>query len=135
MFDCQADTPPSGERRSALLRRHLVLLADGQPDLADGEAGVDRVDRAAAAEHREHVVPGHALGAHGPELTIETGPELLQAHPPTLTRTHPGASGPAYARRVFPSTGSGTWDVVLEIGIALALLVTIVVMIRNYRGR
>jgi hypothetical protein len=36
---------------------------------------------------------------------------------------------------MFPSTGSGTWDAVLEIGIALALLVTIVLMIRNYRGR
>jgi hypothetical protein len=36
---------------------------------------------------------------------------------------------------MFPSTGSGTWDAVLEIGIALALLVTLVLMIRNYRGR
>jgi hypothetical protein len=36
---------------------------------------------------------------------------------------------------MFPSTGSGTWDVVLEIAIALALLVSIVLMIRNYRGR
>ena len=36
---------------------------------------------------------------------------------------------------MFPSTGSGTWDVVVEVGIVLALLVTIVLMIRNYRGR
>jgi hypothetical protein len=36
---------------------------------------------------------------------------------------------------MFPSTGSGTWDVVLQIGIALALLVTIVLMVRNYRDR
>jgi hypothetical protein len=33
------------------------------------------------------------------------------------------------------STGSATWDVVLEIWIALALVVTIVLLIRNYRGR
>jgi hypothetical protein len=36
---------------------------------------------------------------------------------------------------MFPSTGSGTWDAVLEVGIVLALLVTIVLMIRNYLGR
>ena len=36
---------------------------------------------------------------------------------------------------MFPSTGSGTWDVVLQIGIALALLVSIVLMIRHYRDR
>jgi hypothetical protein len=36
---------------------------------------------------------------------------------------------------VFPSTGSATWDVVLEIGIALCLLVSLVLLYRNYRGR
>lgn len=36
---------------------------------------------------------------------------------------------------MIPSTGSGTWDVVLEVGIALALVVTLVLMIRNYRDR
>jgi low affinity Fe/Cu permease len=36
---------------------------------------------------------------------------------------------------MFPSTGSQTWDVVLQIAIALALLVSIVLMIKNYRGR
>jgi len=36
---------------------------------------------------------------------------------------------------VFPGTGSAGWDVVLQIGIALALLATIVLLIRNYRGR
>ena len=81
------------------------------------------------------MVAGHALGTHGAELTVETGPELLQAHVPTLTGRPLRSPGRAYARGMFPSTGSGTWDVVLEIGIALALLVTIVLMIRNYRGR
>ena len=81
------------------------------------------------------MVAGHALSTHGAELTVEPGPELLQAHVPTLTRPLPGRPAPAYARRMFPSTGSGTWDVVLEIAIALALLVSIVLMIRNYRGR
>ena len=36
---------------------------------------------------------------------------------------------------MFPGTGSGTWDVILQIAIALALLVSIVLLYRNYRGR
>ena len=36
---------------------------------------------------------------------------------------------------MIPGTGSGALDTVLQIGIAVALLVTIVVLIRNYRGR
>lgn len=36
---------------------------------------------------------------------------------------------------MIPSTGSGTLDVVLQLGIALALLTTIVLLIRNYRDR
>jgi LPXTG-motif cell wall-anchored protein len=36
---------------------------------------------------------------------------------------------------VFPSTGSATWDLVLEIGIALALIASLVLLYRNYRGR
>ena len=36
---------------------------------------------------------------------------------------------------MVPGTGSNTLDVVLEIGIALALLVTVVLLVRNYRGR
>jgi len=36
---------------------------------------------------------------------------------------------------MFPGTGSETWDRILEIGIILALLVTIVLLYRNYRGR
>jgi low affinity Fe/Cu permease len=33
------------------------------------------------------------------------------------------------------STGSATWDLVLEVAIAVALLLVIVLLIRNYRGR
>ena len=36
---------------------------------------------------------------------------------------------------MIPGTGSSDWDVVFQIGIALALLVSIVLLIRNYRGR
>lgn len=36
---------------------------------------------------------------------------------------------------MIPGTGSQTLDIVLEIGIVLALIVTIVLLIRNYRGR
>ncbi len=36
---------------------------------------------------------------------------------------------------MIPGTGSSGWDVVLQIGIALALLVTLVLMVKNYRDR
>ena len=36
---------------------------------------------------------------------------------------------------MIPGTGSAAWDVVLQIAIALALLVSILLMIKNYRGR
>jgi hypothetical protein len=36
---------------------------------------------------------------------------------------------------MVPGTGSSGWDIVLQVGIALSLLVTIVVLIKNYRGR
>ncbi len=135
MFDCQVDTPPWTPSGSAILRRHVVLVADGQPYLAHGQPGLDRVHRAASSEHREDVVARHGLGPHGAELPIEAGPEFLQAHPTTLTR--PGLCGrrPAYPRRMLPGTGSGALDVVLQIAIAVALLVSIVLLIKNLRGR
>ena len=154
MFDRQVDTPrivPGGapgpgeasERRSAFLRRHLVLLADGQPHLPDREPRLDRIGSTAPAQRREHVVAGHALGSHGPELTVQPGPELLQAHALTLTRPagvpaqrgRPGGGAPAYARRMIPGTGSAVWDTILQIAIVLALLVSLVLLIRNRRGR
>jgi hypothetical protein len=36
---------------------------------------------------------------------------------------------------MIPGTGSSTLDAVLEIGIILALLVSVVLLYRNYRGR
>jgi hypothetical protein len=36
---------------------------------------------------------------------------------------------------VVPGTGSTTWDAILQIAIALALLVGIILMIKNYRDR
>ena len=36
---------------------------------------------------------------------------------------------------MFPGTGSSTWDAILQIAIALALRVSIVLLYRNYRGR
>jgi hypothetical protein len=36
---------------------------------------------------------------------------------------------------MIPGTGSGGLDVVLQIAIAAALLVSVVLLIRNYRGR
>ena len=36
---------------------------------------------------------------------------------------------------MIPGTGSEALDVVLQIGILLAMLVTVVILVRNYRGR
>jgi low affinity Fe/Cu permease len=70
----------------------------------------------------------------------EAGPELLQAHvldASARSRSGPPARGDrAYPRVMGPlSTGSPTWDVILEVGIAVCLVLTIVLLIRNYRGR
>jgi hypothetical protein len=55
----------------------------------------------------------------------------------TLARVRAGppeAVG-SYAGPVIPSTGSSTWDLVLEIGIVLCLVASLVLLYRNYRGR
>jgi|tagenome__1003787_1003787.scaffolds.fasta_scaffold10858351_1 hypothetical protein len=36
---------------------------------------------------------------------------------------------------MIPGTGSAGWDIVLQIAIVLALLISIVLMIKNYRNR
>ncbi len=64
----------------------------------------------------------------------ESGPELLEAHAVDVNAPA-GDAVRSYAGGVFPSTGSATWDLVLEIGIALCLLVSLVLLYRNYRGR
>ena len=102
------------------------------------------------------MVARHALGPHRPEVPVQPAPELLQAHAPTLARPPrplgrpgwpgPGGSGPVragtggraltgYRGRVIPGTGSDALDLVLQIAIALATVVLIVLLVRNYRGR
>src|SRR3712207_1675717 len=116
---------------SALLLGHVVLLADRQPDLADGEPRVDRLQGGPAVEGGEHVVAHEALGPHRPELAVHPGPELLQAHAPTLARprSRPRPRLGAYLDDMVPGTGSGALDVVLQIGIAAAMLVAVVLLI------
>jgi hypothetical protein len=36
---------------------------------------------------------------------------------------------------MIPGTGSATWDAVLQIAIILAVLVAVVLLIKNYRDR
>jgi hypothetical protein len=36
---------------------------------------------------------------------------------------------------VIPSTGSSGWDVVVQVAIAIALLTTLVLLVKNYRDR
>jgi hypothetical protein len=36
---------------------------------------------------------------------------------------------------MIPGTGSEALDVVVQVGILLAMLVTVVILVRNYRGR
>jgi len=88
------------------------------------------------------VITRDAVGAHRAELLIEPAPELLQSHTTTLTRRGRGAPSrhgrhrrPIYPRDMLPGTGSPVLDVVLEVGIIAALVVTIVLLIRNYRDR
>jgi hypothetical protein len=80
------------------------------------------------------VVARDALRPHRPEERVHPGPELLQAHAPTLARRS-DAVRDSYAGRMFPGTGSPTVDRILEIGIIVALLISIVLLYRNYRGR
>lgn len=42
---------------------------------------------------------------------------------------------PAYPRAMVPGTGSDALDAVLELLLLLALIVSVVLLIRNYRGR
>ena len=115
MFDCQADTPAVPRHRTAPTRPRVSAPSAGtsyssqmaSQTLRTGTPGVDRVDRVAAAQGGEDVVAGHAVGTHRPELTVEAGPELLQAHAPTLTRRPPAAHRPRLAR--VPARVRGAW--------------------------
>lgn len=50
-------------------------------------------------------------------------------------RTRPAAAVWSYAPSMGLSTGSPTWDAVLQIAIAGVLLVTLVLLVRDYRNR
>ena len=72
-----------------------------------------------------------------PNCSVSRDQKSCRRTSPTLARVggQPvGASG-SYAGDVFPTTGSATWDLVLEIGIALAVVASLVLLYRNYRGR
>ncbi len=36
---------------------------------------------------------------------------------------------------MVPGTGNATFDLVLEVGVVIALVLTLLLLIRNYRGR
>src|SRR3712207_2336800 len=92
---CSTASVTRRSRDSALLARHVELLADRQPDSPHRQPGLDRLDGAAAAQRGEDVVAGHALGAHGAELLAEPGPEILQSHAPDASAHAPAAAGPS----------------------------------------
>ena len=50
-----------------------------------------------------------------------------------MTRSLDGA--PSYPRSMIPGTGSSSLDLVLQVAIIAAMLVGIVLLIKNYRGR
>ena len=72
----------------------------------------------------------------GPNCSRSRDQKSCSRTTPTLARTRAGRPRPSgsYAGPVI-GTGSATLDLVLEIGIALALLASLVLLWRNYRGR
>lgn len=96
------------------------------------------------------MVAHDALRTHRPELLLEPGPELLQTHatdasaPSVRPAAAPGGRpcrGAEGHARATPrlgtviTTGSAALDTALEIGIAVCLLLWLVLLWRNYRGR
>ena len=73
----------------------------------------------------------------GPNCSPRRAQKSCSRTTPTLARTRDGRPRRAdpYAGDVIPGTGSTGLDLVLEIGIALALLASLVLLWRNYRGR
>jgi len=72
----------------------------------------------------------------GPKCSPSRDQNSCRRTSTTLARTREGPAWPegSYAGDVI-GTGSSTLDLVLEIGIALALLASLVLLWRNYRGR
>ncbi|MDT7654810.1 MAG: hypothetical protein QOI36_6216, partial [Pseudonocardiales bacterium] len=66
---------------SAAGLRHVVGVADGLPDLAWVDPGLQRLLHGAPPEIGEHVVVGHRGGPGGPELAFHQFPEVRQSHP------------------------------------------------------
>ena len=74
------------KRGSAPSRRYVVGVADGAPDPARVEAGLERLLDRAPAEVGEDVVTRHRGGAGGAELLGHQLPELGESHTATLVR-------------------------------------------------
>ena len=72
----------------------------------------------------------------GPNCSRSRDQKSCRRTTPTLARTRPAPlrSPGSYAGSVI-GTGSTSLDLLLEIGIALALLASLVLLWRNYRGR
>ena len=72
----------------------------------------------------------------GPKCSRSRDQKSCSRTTPTLARTRGVRPSPpdSYAGAVI-GTGSASLDLVLEIGIALALLASLVLLWRNYRGR
>ncbi|GAB4081622.1 hypothetical protein GCM10028783_25710 [Modestobacter muralis] len=78
------------------------------------------------------MVAGDVLRTHRAELALHPGPELLQPHSTTVpTAVIPRGRGGAPT--LGGMTGSGTWDTLLQIAFAVALLVAVVLTIRGMR--
>jgi low affinity Fe/Cu permease len=77
---------------------------------------------------RDREQDGDTTGSRGTTSTSVRLPTPTDSAREAGADAYPGVMGPL-------STGSATWDVILQVGIAVCLVLTIVLLIRNYRGR
>ncbi len=68
------------------LRRHILQLADGEPDRPGFGSGLQRCQCSAPAHGAEYQVPGQDTGVPGPELIIHQSPEVTNTHVQILSR-------------------------------------------------
>ena len=85
------------------VRRHVGGLAEGEPDLASGEARLDRLVGSDATEGIEYYIASEH-SAIRPELVGDRNPEFTQTHESTVPaaeapRWHPPAGRTARRRR------------------------------------